>query len=168
LNIDASAARAAALGFPAGGGEMGALTRQTDWSEAGEQTEASPDPMLRRPARLHILVAEDEPFILMDTADILRDLGHAVFEAGNGRAALEIAEANQLDVLLTDIHLPDMSGVELSKMLQLRHPAIRIVFASGRRPDLSEAPGARFVIKPYSQQDLERVLEEASRQAGGG
>src|SRR6185312_9222050 len=101
---------------------------------------AEPKPGARRaPAgRLRVLLVEDDALIRMSAADMLSNLGHSVIEAGNASEALALLEAHAVDIMLTDIGLPGMSGSELAARASERLPGLRIVFASGR----DELPGA--------------------------
>lgn len=110
-----------------------------------------------------VLLVEDEVLIRVSTVDMVEDLGHTTFEAGTAKEALEILEENPIDVLITDIGLPDVSGASLIAMVQARWPEIRIIAASGlsvleavEQYDLGT--NVTWLEKPYSQADLDRIL----------
>ncbi len=121
-----------------------------------------PSPSLRR---LRILLVEDDDLIRAGTAEMLRTLGLDVVEARDGGAATAMLQAHPIDVLIADVGLPDISGVDLaSHALELR-PQLRIVFASGYDAALSEdkrerLAASRYLRKPYNLDDLLRVLEQ--------
>ncbi|MDB5526460.1 MAG: two-component system sensor histidine kinase/response regulator [Rhizobium sp.] len=118
-------------------------------------------------APLKILLVEDDGLIRMNTAEMLGEFGHEVYEAGSSREALDILDRSHVDVLLTDINLPDMSGVELSQEAIRRRPEIHIVYASGEIPDLSVTPGSAYLLKPYSDADLKKVVEKPQAENKG-
>jgi CheY-like chemotaxis protein len=98
----------------------------------------------------------------MTTVDMIRDFGLAVAEASNGVEALEILRTDDMiDVLLTDLGLPGMSGGELiEEALKLR-PGLKVIIASGRYSARSEgvtAPNVTELPKPYTPADLRAAL----------
>ncbi|HEX5689803.1 MAG TPA: response regulator, partial [Roseiflexaceae bacterium] len=80
-----------------------------------------------------ILVVEDQPMVLDLVRVALHSRGYTILEASNGNVALELA-ANYngaIDLLLTDIVMPQMGGVELAERLQALRPQIKVLFMSG-------------------------------------
>ena len=69
-------------------------------------------------------------------------------------------EKGPIDVLLTDVHLPDMSGPDLATEARRRLPDVRIVYASGSNPPAHAAADFYHLLKPYTQDDLQRALED--------
>jgi CheY-like chemotaxis protein len=69
-----------------------------------------------------ILLADDEPNIRRVFEALFTKEGHTVLTAENGKKALEIAGANQIDMLITDLIMPDMSGVEVLQKVKQLHP----------------------------------------------
>lgn len=113
-----------------------------------------------------VLVVEDVALIRMTTVDMVESLGHAVLEAGDGPQALAALDANpDIDVMLTDLGLPGMSGVELVKQARVKRPGLRIVIASGystESADNAELPkDVTYLPKPYNDSQLKRVLSES-------
>jgi CheY-like chemotaxis protein len=125
---------------------------------------APPGPLL---GRLRVLLVEDDALIRMSAADMLGNLGHSVIEAGNAREALALLEGHAIDVMLTDIGLPGLSGSELAARAAQRVPGLRVVFASGREavPGAAAAEGllakAIFLQKPYGPDELVAALSAA-------
>jgi PAS domain S-box-containing protein len=129
---------------------------------------AEPKPVARPVSadRLRVLLVEDDALIRMSAADILGNLGHSVIEAADANEALAFLEAHDVDVMLTDIGLPGMSGSELAARAGERIPGLRIVFASGR----DELPGAAgadqfarpiLLRKPYGPDELAEAITAA-------
>jgi two-component system cell cycle sensor histidine kinase/response regulator CckA len=112
-----------------------------------------------------ILLVEDDPAVRPLVASLLEMNGYTVLQAKEGREAIEIAEQQRgkIDLLLTDIVMPDMNGRELADKLVVEHPKLKVVFTSGYPADatvrqgLSEANVA-FIEKPYLPDELARTL----------
>ena len=116
---------------------------------------------------LKVLVVEDDPLIRLSTADMIADLGHAVVEAANATEALGLLDG--IDLLLTDIGLPGISGSDLAAEAARRHPGLPIIFISGydRLPPVQDGNGEpRKVIllrKPFDERCLAEALNAAMR-----
>lgn len=115
-------------------------------------------------AALSVLVVEDEPLILMSTVDMVEELGYSVFEASSAESALSILGAEKVDVLLTDVGLPGMSGIDLARRVRESWPDTRIVFASGdnNAKSASGLADALQLPKPFTLEQLTAVLAEAN------
>lgn len=115
------------------------------------------------PAVAGVLIVEDEPLILMSTVDMVSDLGHVVHEAVSAEEALTVMETERIDILLTDVGLPGMSGIELAQQVRQRWPLVRIVFASGddRAKLASGIEDAFQLSKPFTMDGLSAVLSKA-------
>jgi CheY-like chemotaxis protein len=124
------------------------------------QPAAAPAPAAPRRENLIVLVCEDDAIIRMDTADMIQDLGHIAIEAETGLKALDIATGRDIDILLTDVGLPDISGSELATRLRAVKPEVAIVFATGRDQveGFAGAPRTALLNKPYRLHSLEKVL----------
>ena len=115
--------------------------------------------------KLKVLIVEDVALIRMTTVDMVESLGHVALEAGDGTQALALIEANpDLDVMLTDLGLPGMSGVQLVKEVRKLRPGLKIVIASGystESADNAELPtDVSFLPKPYNDSQLKRIFEQ--------
>lgn len=111
---------------------------------------------------LTVLVCEDDAIIRLNTVDMLEELGHSALEAGTGKEAFEIATSQPIDVLLTDIGLPDIPGSELAKRVRAVNSEVSIIFATGHSEveGAEELSGIRLLKKPYQLVELERILRE--------
>ncbi|WLS05178.1 response regulator [Shinella oryzae] len=114
---------------------------------------------------LRVLVVEDEPLILMSTADMLEAMGQVVFEAVSAEEALKVLAREAIDLLLTDIGLPGMSGAELAVECRRQKPGLGIIFASGAsgipRVDGHELIADAVVLgKPYDEAALANAIEQ--------
>jgi signal transduction histidine kinase len=115
--------------------------------------------------RLRILAVDDEPTVLRALQRLL-ERHHEVVTAGDGQAALALARSGQFDVLLCDLAMPDMSGVELAERIAAESPALasRTIFLTGGAftPSARSAVdhGRHIVVdKPFSLQSLTAALE---------
>jgi signal transduction histidine kinase/DNA-binding response OmpR family regulator len=106
--------------------------------------------------RVRILVVEDEPLIRMATVEMLEELGHNVSEASTAEEALEVLAQRSVDVLLTDVGLPGMSGIDLARQVRERWPTVGIVFASGEDTARAQSgiSDAAHLLKPYNVTSL--------------
>jgi PAS domain S-box-containing protein len=115
-----------------------------------------------------ILLVEDEAAVRALLSRYLRQRGYTVYEAADGVEALEIAARRTKDVihlLLTDVVMPRMGGVELAERLQAERPGVKVVFMSGYAGDqLGDADfppaDAAFVQKPFSTERLSHLVRE--------
>ena len=122
------------------------------------------------PARGHetILLVEDEPFLLAMTGRMLEQLGYRVLPAATPAEAIRLANENpgRIQLLMTDVVMPEMNGRELAKRLLADHPGLKRLFMSGYTADIIALhgaldPGMHFIAKPYTPADLARKIREA-------
>jgi CheY-like chemotaxis protein len=115
------------------------------------------------------LVVDDEPLILMDTADIVSSAGYHVIEARNADEAFDLlAKYASLKLLMTDIQMPgEMDGLGLARYVGEHWPNVHVVVASGAvAPKDGELPkGARFLGKPLDQALVIETLRELESKA---
>jgi PAS domain S-box-containing protein len=112
-----------------------------------------------------VLVAEDEDTIRRLVGEVLERSGYAVFAAPNGEEALRLLEehADDIDMLLTDVVMPGMSGPDLARAASSRKPSLRVLFTSGYTNEPDEAfddPDVEFIGKPFSPQALAAKVRE--------
>jgi CheY-like chemotaxis protein len=118
-----------------------------------------------------VLLVEDEEAVRALTCLLLRRGGDNVLTAANGTEALEVAfrHAGPIDLLVTDVVMPGMSGRQVAEALRLWHPDLRVLFVSGYTDDAVVRHGVlesetAFLQKPYTVTDLARkvraVLDE--------
>src|SRR4051812_22860815 len=114
-----------------------------------------------------VLVVEDQDPVRRQACRILEAHGYQVREAGSADEALAAWEP--VDVLVTDVVMPGMSGQQLAERARDRTPGVRVVFMSGHTDDVLVKAGARqgdiaFVQKPFTRDSLLRTVEEALAQ----
>jgi signal transduction histidine kinase/DNA-binding response OmpR family regulator len=107
-----------------------------------------------------ILLVEDDDLIRSSTAEILTDAGHVVVESQDADSALQALTTCAIDVLLADVGLPSVSGIDLAHAARARQPDLQIIFATGDDAASADAArlGARLLMKPYRPKDLEAAL----------
>lgn len=107
-----------------------------------------------------ILVVEDDALIRMAICEMLESRGHVAFEAGDGNEALRLHAVEPIDVLLTDVGLPGMNGVELAQRLREAQPGLPVLFATGDHTANGVTCDARTQIigKPYGVADLMKAI----------
>ena len=118
-----------------------------------------------------ILIVDDEPLIRLNLRALLEDLGYGVAEAENGRRALECLDALQPDLVLTDLRMPEMGGLELISALKERAPGLPVMVISGTGSVADAIAAVRlgawdYLTKPVEDVDgveivIERALERA-------
>jgi CheY-like chemotaxis protein len=114
-----------------------------------------------------ILLVEDEDAVRALTRTVLLKHGYHVLEAARGQEALSISQQYEgtIDLLATDVVMPQMSGRELAEQLLLVRPNLKILYMSGYTEDAIVhhgvfAPGVAFLQKPFSPNGLARKIRE--------
>ena len=145
----------ASLWLPAGG-------------EAGEPVAEKPAvPAPRVDRALNVLAVDDDALILMNTAALLEDLGHTVWEACSGQEALALVrDMPALDLLVTDQAMPNMTGVQLAEQILAEHPGVPMILATGYG-EIPTGTNLRIIKlgKPFSQNDLKEAINRAVSEA---
>jgi CheY-like chemotaxis protein len=105
-----------------------------------------------------VLVVEDEDAVRGLICEELETRGYSVVSASDGRAALEVSRqfAGPIDLLVTDMVMPRMSGKELSDAILLERPQIKILYVSGYTNTTVDP--ALLLRKPFAAQDLARAV----------
>ena len=112
-----------------------------------------------------ILLVEDEDAVRMFGARALRNKGYTVLEADSGKTALELMEASEqpIDLLVTDVVMPQMDGPTLTKEVEARRPDIKVIFISGYAEDAFRSKvdaKVNFLPKPFSLGQLASKVKE--------
>jgi two-component system cell cycle sensor histidine kinase/response regulator CckA len=118
-----------------------------------------------------ILLVEDEEGLRALNARGLASRGYSVLEAGNGVEAIEVLEANggKVDLVVSDVVMPEMDGPTLLKELRKRNPGLKIIFVSGYAEDafeksLPQGQQFSFLPKPFT---LKQLIEEVKKTMAG-
>jgi PAS domain S-box-containing protein len=114
-----------------------------------------------------ILVVEDEQTVLDLAAVSLRSQGYDVLTASSPLDALKIFDraGEKINLVLTDILMPDMSGTDMAKKMRLKHPGVKLLFMSGYseerlNPQDFRGEQIRFMTKPFSPADLATLVHK--------
>ena len=127
------------------------------------------------PDRIRILIVEDEPAMVAGLRDNFEYEGYEVVTAGDGVEGLERALADDPDLVVLDVMMPRMSGLDLCKELKSKRPGISIIMLTARGQEIDKVVGLElgaddYVTKPFSIRELiarvKAVLRRASHQAG--
>ena len=117
-------------------------------------------------SKRRIVIAEDEPLARLDLQQMLENLGHEVVgEAGDGAQAVELARELKPDLVVMDIKMPEMNGVQAAQLLAEERVAPVLLltafsdkeFIDGAR----EAGVMAYIVKPYSENQLAPAIEVA-------
>lgn len=122
--------------------------------------------MVRPRGTVTILIADDEEVLREAICEYLRGLGYTVFAASSGQQALSVASQQEhIDLLITDVVMPKMSGRDLSLTLRSLRPDVKTIYMSGYTDDAVLRHGihdqdATFLQKPFSLGTLARKVRD--------
>jgi len=122
------------------------------------------------PTYATILLVEDEAAIRSIMRMFLEDIGYKVIEAQDGREGLERYRALPIDAIISDIHMPEMNGLEMIQAIRQYDPAATVIAMSSDPEQLSLAyhVGAQqTLMKPFDLSELCRVVDGISVHMGG-
>ncbi len=112
----------------------------------------------------NILIVDDEPEIRKFLRRIITKMGHEVFEAGNGKEAIEIYNNNEIALSLVDINMPEMDGIEyLETVKKIKSEAIVIIMTGFPSADTIlktiEDDGYTYITKPFQVDQIQDLVE---------
>ena len=133
-----------------------------------QQVEASPQPLQPEgtvTAR-RVLVAEDDALIRLDLVESLSEEGYSVVgEAGDGEQAVELAEQLRPDIVIMDVKMPKMDGIDAASMIAERRIAPVVILTAFSQRELIErardAGAMAYLVKPFGRRDLVPAVELA-------
>ncbi len=111
-----------------------------------------------------VLLVEDEPLIALTLVDLIEELGHTAIEAMTAGDALQIFRSrDDIDLLVTDIGLPDLAGDALAAECRSAMPMLPVIFATGHNAGAAPdgplpAPPTLRLAKPFQIQELEAAI----------
>lgn len=116
-------------------------------------------------AKRSVLLVEGNDLIRMASADMLAELDCDVLEAGSAEDALVLLEQSSVDIVVSDLGLPDMTGEEFCREVRRRWPEIGIVFATGmdQGPLLDDPTRTALLPKPRGVEELRDALEAVTK-----
>ena len=109
-----------------------------------------------------ILIVDDNPNMSSLLAEMLELFDYVSERAGDGTEALEKLEGQKFSMVITDLRMPTMTGLELLEKVKQKYPKIPVVLISGYSMDDIEAEGGAapdgFLAKPFMMSDIEKLL----------
>ena len=121
--------------------------------------------------RVRIVIAEDEAIVRMDLREMLTNLGYLVVgEASDGRSAVNVTRELKPDLVIMDIKMPDMNGIEAATILTQERLAPVVLLTAFSQKDLveqaKEAGVVAYIVKPFREADLGPAIEVALARFG--
>jgi CheY-like chemotaxis protein len=118
-----------------------------------------------------ILVVEDRDYLRKLTERMLKQSGHDVVVVGSGKEAVRVCQKRTVDLVITDLAMPDMDGLELIRSLRKSHPELLILAMSGTFTGhflkIATTLGAVGTLeKPFKQSDLLAMIDKTLGKAG--
>ena len=105
-----------------------------------------------------ILVVDDDADVREIVAESLAELGYGVVQAASGEEALPMLDApDGIGLVITDVRMPGMSGLDLARQAQARHPSLRVIVISGYF--LPQPIAVRFLKKPFHMHELASAVQ---------
>ena len=116
--------------------------------------------------RTRVIIADDESIIRMDLREMLANLGYLVIgEVGDGRSAVNLARELRPDVVIMDIKMPDMDGIDAARVLTEEKIAPVLLLTAYSQQELIErardAGVVGYIVKPFRESDLAPAIEVA-------
>jgi response regulator NasT len=117
-------------------------------------------------AQFRIIIADDESIIRMDLKEMLTNLGHLVVgEAGDGTSAVNLARELRPDIVIMDIKMPDLDGIEAARILTEENIAPILLLTAYSQQELieraKEAGVVGYLVKPFRESDIGPAIEIA-------
>jgi PAS domain S-box-containing protein len=144
---------------------------------AGPVESPDAEPVVHAPAdgEETVLLVEDEAVVRRLVAEILEAAGYSVLQAGDGPSALELLRRHtrSVDLLVTDVVMPGMSGPEVAGAVMAMRPGTQVLYISGYTDSAIDhhgvlEPGIAFLQKPFSANDLKRKVRDVLDGATAG
>ena len=108
-----------------------------------------------------ILVADDEMSIRLLYSEELKEEGYEVYMASNGREALEMVEQIPLDLVILDIKMPEMDGIEALRQIKEKRPNLPVILSTAYgeyRQDFATWASDEYLVKSSDLEELKAVV----------
>lgn len=120
-----------------------------------------------------VLIVDDEVHIRRILCRMVRQAGYSVTEAASGDEALGYLDADGFDVVISDIRMPHMDGLQLLNRIKHSHPQTSVVMMTGYAGDypisrIMSAGADHYIAKPFGNADVAAALREIEEQRQGG
>jgi len=118
-----------------------------------------------------ILLVDDHKNARILLAEFLSTMGYRVFEEKGGEEAMKLVEIGPIDLVMTDLKMPKMDGIELTRAIRAIKPDLPIIVYSGYRfidtaSEALKAGANEYVAKPFLQTKIKQVVERLLKDAG--
>lgn len=112
----------------------------------------------------HVLVVEDDELIRAIFVDIIKSKGYSVLEASNGQEALKILSTRPINIIVTDMKMPVMDGMQLLRQVKKSYPDVPLIVITGfdseyREQDAMAAGADAYITKPFKVEDVASSLQ---------
>ncbi len=119
---------------------------------------------------MKILVVEDEPVLRQGLVDLLSGAGHTVEAVADGMSAVNLGRSNPYDLVLLDLMLPRLDGLEVCRRLRVARPGLPILMLTARGAESEKVAGLRagaddYVTKPFGVRELLARIDALGRRA---
>jgi CheY-like chemotaxis protein len=147
---------------------QGTTVRLRFRSVTGDEADAPPAGPKRPPVPRRILVVEDDPAVRATTVSLLRTAGHIVTDADGGSAGIERLADGPLDLVLTDLGMPGVTGWDVARAVRRRHPRLPVVLLTGWGENGTGETSPlglvdRILAKPVTLNELLAVIDDLTR-----
>jgi DNA-binding response OmpR family regulator len=117
---------------------------------------------------MKILVVEDDPMLRNGLVDLLRGAGHEVKAAADGQAGLQLGKEESFDLVVLDLMMPKLDGIQVCQRLRTVRPALAILMLTARGAEEEKVKGLRagaddYVTKPFGARELLARIEALGR-----
>jgi DNA-binding NtrC family response regulator len=117
----------------------------------------------------HILIVDDEPLVKSSLSELLTLSGYTVSTAANGKEALELLRGYTVDIIITDIKMPEMDGIQLLNQVKKRHPEVPVILITGYGSIDSAVEAMKqgaydYITKPIVDSEIKIVIERLVKQ----
>jgi DNA-binding NtrC family response regulator len=121
------------------------------------------------PHNVHVIVADDEPLIRRSLSELLTLSGYTVTSAGNGKEALALLKEYTPDVLITDMKMPELDGLQLLKQAKKLYPELPVILITGYASIENAVEAMRegaydYITKPVIDSEIKIILERLTKQ----
>lgn len=114
-----------------------------------------------------VLVIDDQEPIRRIVRTVLERAGHEVLDAGDGERGLQLLERHSADVVLSDIFMPGMDGIQMLRQIRKQYPAVKVIVMSGGdstgmldlRRDAELLGAVRSLSKPFTTHEIVAVID---------
>lgn len=115
---------------------------------------------------MKIMLVDDEERFLVTTQKLLQKQGYDIVTADSGKACLELLARQEVDVVVLDVKMPEMDGVETLKTIKQQHPLVEVIMLTGHATVESAVEGLMsgavdYLMKPMGIEDLIDKVKEA-------